>query len=107
MKKKQLLARAMAFLLCTDPEITLGKLLNFCVASKVDSRNSGRTPLEFAEALLEHPEKLSSWVSAVIDSDNHYSMEEMVALSEMRLDDPQAFMGKLLAELEALDTQGL
>jgi hypothetical protein len=107
MEKKQLLARTIAFLLCTAPETAIGKLLNFCVAAKVDSKNSGKTPLAFAEELLEHPEKLSSWISAVIDSDNQYSMDEMVALSEMRLNNPQAFMGRLLKELEALDTQGL
>ena len=107
MEKKQLLAETMAFLLCTTPETTLGKLLNFCLAAKVESRNSGKTPLAFAEELLAHPEKLASWISEVIDSDGEYSVDEMVALSEMRLKDPQQFMGLLLNELKALDTQGL
>ncbi len=107
MEKQQLLAQTMAFLLCTTPETTIGKLLNFCLAAKVESKHSGKTPLVFAEELLEHPEKLASWISEVIDSDDQYSVDEMVALSEMRLKDPQKFMDLLLEEFKTLDTQGL
>jgi hypothetical protein len=56
---------------------------------------------------LQHPEKLSSWISDVIDSDDAYTVDEMVALSEMSLNDPQEFMENLLAEIKILDTQGL
>ena len=107
MEKEQLLSQTMAFLLCTTPETTLGKLLGLCLAAKVDSENSGKSPLEFAEELLQHPDTLSTWVSDVVDSDNRYSVEEMVALSEMNLKDPEKFMQALLNEMTVLDTQGL
>ena len=45
MQKQQLLTQTMAFLLCTTPETTLGKLLGLCLASKVDAENSGKSPL--------------------------------------------------------------
>ena len=107
MTKEQLLTQTMAFLLCTTPDTTLGKLLGLCLASKVDAENSGKSPLQFAEELLQHPEIISSWISEVVDSDDRYSVEEMVALSEMNLKDPEKFMEKLLAEITVLDTQGL
>ncbi|MBE9070176.1 hypothetical protein IQ260_26395 [Leptolyngbya cf. ectocarpi LEGE 11479] len=107
MQKEQLLTQTMAFLLCTTTDTTLGKLLQLCLAAKVDAKNSGKGPLEFAEDLLQHPETISSWISEVVDSDDRYSVEEMVALSEMNLKDPQKFMQKLLDEMTVLDTQGL
>ncbi|NEO84285.1 MAG: hypothetical protein F6J87_08530 [Spirulina sp. SIO3F2] len=110
MEKKQLLAQTMAFLMCTTPETTLGKLLNFCLATKVVAENSGKTPLEFANELLDHPERLVNWLSDVIDSDDDYSIEEMLAVNEIPLHkagQSQQFMEKLLAELDSLDTQGL
>lgn len=107
MEKKQLLTQTMAFLLCTTPETTLGKLLGLCLASKVDAENSGKGPLQFAEELLQHPETISTWISEVVDSDDKYSVDEMVALSEMNLKDPDKFMEALLDEIKVLDTQGL
>lgn len=107
MEKTQLLAQTMAFLMCTTPETTLGQLLNFCLATKVESENSHKTPLAFAEELLQHPEKLSTWISEVIDSDDAYTVDEMVALSEMSLKNPRQFMERLMAEVKTLDTQGL
>ncbi|NEQ98697.1 MAG: hypothetical protein F6K30_18585 [Cyanothece sp. SIO2G6] len=106
-EQKRLLAQTMAFLMCTTPETMVGKLLNFCLATKVDAQKSSKTPLEFAEDLLDHPEKLASWVSEVIDSDDQYSVEEMLAVSEIPLDNSQKFMDYLLAEVGDLDTQGL
>ena len=107
MEKQQLLTQTMAFLLCTTPETTLGKLLGLCFAAKVAAQNSGKSPLEFAEKLLQHPEKVSAWISEVVDSDNQYSVDEMVALSEINLKDPEKFMKELLDEMTVLDTQGL
>ena len=107
MQKQQLLTQTMAFLLCTTPDTTLGKLLGLCLASKVDAKNSGKSPLEFAEELLQHPEKVTTWISEVVDSDDRYSVDEMVALSEMNLKDPEKFMKELLDEMTVLDTQGL
>ncbi|MBX2862001.1 MAG: hypothetical protein KTR27_00475 [Leptolyngbyaceae cyanobacterium MAG.088] len=107
MEKEQLLTQTMAFLLCTTPETTLGRLLGLCLASKVDAKRSGKGPLEFAEELFEHPEEIFSWIIEVVDSDDLYSLEEMVALSEMDLKDPEKFMKALLDEMTVLDTQGL
>ncbi|MDV3353287.1 hypothetical protein QGP82_31730 [Leptothoe sp. LEGE 181152] len=107
MQKEQLLTQTMAFLLCTTPETTLGKLLGLCLASKVDAKHSGKSPLEFAEELLQYPETISTWISDVVDSDDRYSVEEMVALSEINLKDPEKFMKELLKEMTTLDTQGL
>jgi mannitol-specific phosphotransferase system IIBC component len=45
MENNQLLAQTMAFLVGTNPETNLGKLLGFCLATKVESKNSGKTPL--------------------------------------------------------------
>jgi len=105
--KKRLLAQTMAFLMCTPSESMVGRLLNFCLATKVDAQKSGKTPLQFAEDLLEHPEKLAGWISEVINSDDQYSVEEMLAVSEIPLDNSQKFMEFLLAEVTDLDTQGL
>ncbi|MGV2829626.1 hypothetical protein [Myxosarcina sp. GI1(2024)] len=102
MENRQLLAQTMACLLCTTPETTLGKLLNFCLAAKVEATNSHKTPLAFAEELLDHPEKLSNWISDIIDSDDDYSTDKMVAVSEMRLKNPQKFMELLFEELQAV-----
>ena len=82
MDNKQLLAHTMACLLSTTPETTLGKLLNFCLASKIEPEHSGKTVLNFAEDLLEHPDKLSQWIKDAIDSDDDYSVDEMVALED-------------------------
>ncbi len=106
-EKKRLLAQTMAFLMCTTPETMVGKLLNFCLATKVDAQKSDKSPLELAEELLQHPEKLVAWVSEVIDSDDQYSVDEMLAVSEIPLDNSQSFMEYLLAEVKDLDTQGL
>ena len=107
MEKQQLLTQTMAFLLCTTPETKLGKLLGLCLAAKVDAQNSGKSPLEFAEELLKNPEKVSGWISEVVDSDNQYSVDEMVALADMNLKDPEEFMKDLMDEMRVLDTQGL
>ncbi|MEM8604873.1 MAG: hypothetical protein AAGF24_13685 [Cyanobacteria bacterium P01_H01_bin.121] len=107
MEREQILAQTMAFLLCTTPETKLGKLLNFCLAAKVETASSGKTPLEFAQELLAHPDKLGTWMVDIIDSDGNYSVDEMMALSEMNLDDQHQFMRELLAEVKNLDTQGL
>ena len=103
MDNKQLLAHTMACLLSTTPETTLGKLLNFCLAAKIEPDNSGKTVLNFAEDLLEHPELLSQWISDAIDSDDDYSVDEMVAYSEMHLDNPNKFMNSLFEELNAVN----
>ena len=109
--QKLLLAQAMALLMSTTPETTLGKLLNFCLAAKVDPSVAGKSPRAFAEDLLTEPVKFSAWIQAVVDSDDDYSVDEMLAISEIHLKDTQQFsdrfMNKLWAELSALDVQGV
>lgn len=106
MEKEQLLVQTMAFLLCTTPETTLGQLLGLCLASKVDPEFSGKSPLEFAEELLRHPDTISTWISDVVDSDDRYSPEEMLALSSMNLQNPGKFMQELAEEVDVLDING-
>ncbi|MEM8809589.1 MAG: hypothetical protein AAGF01_26500 [Cyanobacteria bacterium P01_G01_bin.38] len=77
------------------------------MAAKVDPDNSHKTALEFAQELLQHPETLSGWMTEVIDSDDKYSVDEMVAVSDMHLKDPEKFMKQLLTDLKTFDTQGL
>ena len=101
MENRQLLTQTMAVLLCTTPETALGKLLNFCLAAKVEA-DSSKTALEFASELVSHPETLSTWISEVIDSDDNYTVEEMVALSEMHLKTPEQFMTQLFEEADQL-----
>lgn len=96
------LAQTMAFLLATTRETAIGRLLNFCLASKVISANSGRTPLEFAEELLASPELLAEWLTEVVHSDERYTRDEMVALLEMKVEDTEAFMVELFKELRAV-----
>ena len=110
MDKRQLLAQTMAFLMCTTPDTQLGKLLNFCLATKVIAEDGNRTPLELAEALLNHPETVLDWLAEVIDSDQKYSQAELRAVLDLPLKAAghnQALMEGVFAELEGLDTQGL
>ncbi|MEL7502308.1 MAG: hypothetical protein AAFN18_07540 [Cyanobacteria bacterium J06554_6] len=109
--QKVLLAQAMALLMSTTPDTTLGKLLNFCLAAKVESDIAGKSPRAFAEELLNEPVKLSAWIQAVVDSDDDYSVDEMLAISEIHLKDSQQFsdrfMAKLWEEVTALVVKGI
>ncbi len=99
----QLLTQTMAYLLCTTPETTLGKLLNFCLAAKVEVETSDKAPATFAQELIAQPEQLASWLQAVIDSDDRFSVDEMIALKEMGLKDAQGFMAQLFEEVKTVD----
>lgn len=106
MDKTQLLAQTMAFLMCTTPDTSLGKLLNFCLATKVIAGEDNKTSLELAEALLEDPDTLLDWLAEVIESDNNYSQTELRAVLDLPLKtegNNQAFMVGVLAELEGLE----
>ncbi|MEM8642796.1 MAG: hypothetical protein AAGG51_28850 [Cyanobacteria bacterium P01_G01_bin.54] len=109
MEKQQLLAQTMAVLMCTTPDTKVGKLLNFCLATKVVAENSGKTPLEFAQDLLQHPDTITDWLAEVVESDDDYSVDEMLAINELprRPAQAKAYMVAVLAELETLDMQGL
>ncbi|MEM9446927.1 MAG: hypothetical protein AAGA75_00155 [Cyanobacteria bacterium P01_E01_bin.6] len=100
--KKQLLAQTMALLMSTTPETTLGRFLNFCLATKVETAIAHKTPFEIAEELMEHPEKLSQWISETIDGDDDYTVDEMVALSDMHIQNPHTFMAQLIEELNQI-----
>ncbi|MEM6592854.1 MAG: hypothetical protein AAF651_13460 [Cyanobacteria bacterium P01_C01_bin.73] len=101
----RVLAETMALLMSTTPETSLGKLLNFCLATKIDVAIAGKTPLEMAQALIHHPETISSWINDAVDSDNDYTIEEMVALADMGLGDAEQFMAELWAELDKINVQ--
>lgn len=108
---KTLLAQTMAVLMSTTPDTKLGKLLNLCLAAKVDPLISGKTPRAFAEKLVNEPIRLSQWIQEVVDSDADYSVDEMLAISEMQLQDSQQFSDTFLAalwqELDAMDLAGV
>ncbi|NEO87818.1 MAG: hypothetical protein F6J87_26710 [Spirulina sp. SIO3F2] len=106
MDKQQLLAQTMAFLMCTTPDTPLGKLLNFCLATKVIAGEGNKTSLELAEALLDNPDTLLDWLAEVIDSDSNYSQTELRAVLDLPLKtegNNQAFMAGVFAELEGLE----
>ena len=73
------------------------------MAAKVEPNVIGKNALTFANELIDHPETLSQWISEVIDSDDDFSVDEQVALSEMRLKDPQTFMDQLFAEVKNVE----
>ncbi len=106
-EKQRLLAQTLAMLMSTTPDTKLGKLMNFCLAAKVDPKIAGKTPFEIAKELIESPDIVSSWVSRVINSDGDYTGDKILALSAMHLEDPQEFMDALWAELDALDVRGM
>ena len=106
MDNKKVLALTMACLLYTTRDTTLGKLLDFCLAAKVEARRSGKTPLAFAEELLDKPEIFADWIGEVIDSDDVYTRDEMMALSGMDLKDVEEFMQMLFEELNEIAIDG-
>lgn len=106
MDNKKTLALTMACLLNTTRDTTLGKLLDFCLAAKVEASHSGKTPFAFAEELLAKPESFADWISEVIDSDNIYTRDEMMSLSSMDLKDVEDFMQMLFEELDAIAING-
>ncbi|WP_204106801.1 MULTISPECIES: hypothetical protein [Spirulina sp. CCY15215] len=102
-KQKQVLAQTMSFLMSIRPESNLGKLLNFCLATKVESEPTGKTAYEMACDLLEHPNILSDFIQEAMESDGEYTPEEYVALSELPTQNPEEFMQKILGELDKIE----
>lgn len=107
MTKRELVIQTMACLLCTTPDTTIGKIFNFCLAAKVDSDNSGKTSLEFVEELFANPKNFEQWLSDVIDSDDDYSVDEMIAMHDLPLKNPSTFINTFLQAIDDFDTQGL
>ncbi|MEM1367004.1 MAG: hypothetical protein AAGG02_03110 [Cyanobacteria bacterium P01_H01_bin.15] len=102
-EKKQLLAQTMAVLMTTTPETNLGKLLNFCLSVKVVSSIAGKSPVTLAAELIENPTRIDRWLQEAIEGDANYSVDEMVALTDLGLNDPQKFFEQLWAELNELE----
>ncbi|MGK7925023.1 MAG: hypothetical protein AB4290_07145 [Spirulina sp.] len=102
-KKKETLAQTMSFLMSIRPESDMGKLLNFCLATKVEPEQTGKTAYEMACDLLEHPDILSNFIQEAMESDGEYTPEEYVAMGELPTRDPEGFMQKIFAELDKIE----
>ncbi|MEM8641610.1 MAG: hypothetical protein AAGG51_22750 [Cyanobacteria bacterium P01_G01_bin.54] len=107
MDKQELFIQIMALLMGINPKAKVGKLLNFCVATHVASEPTQKTPLDLARELMNHPENLATWLQEVVESDGHYTIEEMLAILDIPKDETEAFMEQVMAEIQMLDTQGL
>ncbi|MGB0560775.1 MAG: hypothetical protein ACPGVO_03105 [Spirulinaceae cyanobacterium] len=106
MNKQAVFIQVMALLMGISPHTKMAKLLNFCVATHV-TPNQSPTPLELARDLMHHPESLTLWLQEVVESDDHYSIEEMLAMLDIPKDETDAFMEQVMAEIQMVDTQGL
>jgi hypothetical protein len=102
-KQKEILAQTMSFLMSIRPESNLGKLLNFCLATKVEPKQTGKTAYDLAYYLLEHPDRLSNFIQEAMESDGEYTQEEYLAMGEIPTRDPDAFMQKIFVELEEIE----
>ena len=94
---QEALAQAIAVLLSTTPDTTLGKLLSFCLAAKFEGDVMAKT-----KELLDNPNKLPYWTMDVIGSDSKYTSEEWKALGDMKLTDMEDFINKLQQEIKSL-----
>ena len=94
---QQAVAGAIAVLLSTTPEDNLGKLLKVCLAAKVEGDVTAKS-----KELFDRTEELSYWLHEVISEDEKYTADEWLALGDMELTNVQAFVKKLLPEIEAL-----
>ncbi len=100
---KFVLAQNMAFLISIPPESNLGKLLSFCLSTKVRENTPGTKILELTYELMENPSKLPYWTQDIMGQDLDYTSEEWEALGEMGIKDANEFMSKLLQELANLN----
>jgi hypothetical protein len=100
---KFVLAQNMAFLICIPPESNLGKLLGFCLSTKVRENTPGTKILELTYELMENPSKLPYWTQDIMGQDLDYTSEEWEALGEMGIKDANEFMSKLWQELANLN----
>ena len=94
------LAKYKAFLISIPPESNLAKLLNFCLATRFDAKNSGQDALKMSQTFLENPNDLPYWIQDVMISDKKYSSEELVAFGEMKLKNTEKFIEDLWNELD-------
>lgn len=100
---KSALAQHMATLLTIAPESNLAKLLNFCLAAKLDEQKLGKNALEVCQMLMENPTDLPYWIQDIMGSDREYSPEELTAFGEMKLTNTEEFMQTLWQELANID----
>ena len=100
--KLKILEDTMTLLMSVTPETHVGKLLNLCLAAKVDA-SSSKGARELAVQLMNDPSKIASWTMDVIGSDAQYTDAEWKALGDMKLEDPEEFVASFKAELETID----
>lgn len=84
-------------LLSTTPEEPLGKLLNFCLASKLEGDVEAK-----AKELFKEPEKLAYWIHEVMASDDQHTTKEWLALGDMELNDVEEFIDALMKDIESI-----
>ena len=100
---KLVIAETIAFLISIPPDSNLGKLLSFCLATKVREKTSPEEILRLTYELMENPSKLPYWTQDIMGIDLDYSADEWKALGAMDLKNPEEFMAKLHQELEDLN----
>lgn len=88
---------AISVLLSTTPEEPLGKLLNLCLASKLEGDVEAK-----AKELFDKPESLAYWVNEVMGSDDQYTAKECLASGDMDLTDVDEFVKALMKDIESL-----
>lgn len=97
---QQFVINAIAVLLSTTPEDPLGRLLNLCLASKVENQVQ-----EKSAELFDRPENLAYWIHEVMASDDKHTTEEWLALGDMELTDVESFVEALNQEIKKLPLQ--
>lgn len=75
-ERKQALTEEIAILLSITPETPLGKLLNLCLETKVDTDIVGQTPLETAQDFMADPDSLADWAEELMCADGQIQDQE-------------------------------
>jgi len=102
-ENQEALTKAIALLLSTTPETSVGKLLKLCLEAKVDRAIAGKTSLQMAQEFTEKPSNLPYWMQDVIGADGEYKSEEWQALGEMGVKDTDEFLAAFWEELAKID----
>ena len=101
--RQQALTETIAILLSVTPETPLGKLLDLCLETKVDTDIAGQTPLETARDFMADPDSLSDWAEELICADGEVRDQEWEALEGMEINNTDDFLKALWAELNTID----
>lgn len=99
---KQDLTKAIAILLSITPETPLGKFLNLCLETKVDTDIAGQIPLETAQDFMADPDSLADWAEELICADGEVKDQEWEALEGMEINNTDDFLQALWAELNTI-----